>query len=373
MIGRFVIGNRGRAFSSTDSQAAGLGVLSDASLSLKLIPGWEIAGSIRNAQCVSQTERMYDSMLPAFDGIARADGAQLVTYVDADYVTGSWAFFESNVGIATTGDVPSQATNKNWMWAFPYEPRYSAVSRQVDIAGSFTTKGNYDGSTIVPTDRKPTRQLTVAVGFPELPPALDVFRYRIVVDYFVSGAIQNVVGAPGGDIIKALYGFGDANLRGMFDNGAVVGPTHFPTMRQTPVTNSVNRSVIEYSTSPIIRGWKHGLVNGFPTYSRAVFRRSRYGQFRDMLEQRLDTKFFVDVPSKGTPTITSAPVRVRFVDQSGRITKPENTWSQNLSFEATSSLPFFDGMQRNRPKPNLGTLNMANISIRADAFGNVSL
>ena len=371
-IGRFVIGDRGRAFSITNAQAAGLGVLSDTSLSMKLIPGWEIAGSIRNVQCVSSTERFYDSMLPAFDGISRADGAQLVTYTDANYVTGSWAFFESNTGVPTTGDVPAQATNKNWMWAFPFEPRYSAVSRQTDIVGSFTTKGNYDGDVIVATDRKPARQLTVAVGFPESPPSMDVFRYKIVVDYFGSGTIQNAVGAPGGDVIKALYGFGDGNLRGRFNNGAVAGPTHFPTMRQTPITNSVGRSKIEYSTSPIIRGWKHGLANGFPLYSRAVFRRARYGQFRDMLEQRPDTKYFIEAQSKSTPTVTSSPVRVHFVDQEGRITKPESTWSQNLSFEATSSLPFFDGVQRNRRDPNAAMLNVGNISVRADAFGNVS-
>ena len=92
-----------------------------------------------------------------------------------------------------------------------------------------------------------------------------------------------------------------------------------------------------------------------------------------MLEQRLDTKYFIESQGRGAPTVTSAPVRVHFVDSEGRPTKPENTWSQNLSFEATSSLPFFDGAQRNRPEPNLNVLNMGTIALRADAFGNVAL
>lgn len=44
-----------------------------------------------------------------------------------------------------------------------------------------------------------------------------------------------------------------------------------------------------FSVSPIIRGWKYGLYSALPTSTKCVFRRNRFGQPRDMLEQRLFT------------------------------------------------------------------------------------
>lgn len=43
---------------------------------------------------------------------------------------------------------------------------------------------------------------------------------------------------------------------------------------------------------PTIEGWKYGIYNGIPTKFSAVYRRGRYGQCRDMLEQRIYTKSF---------------------------------------------------------------------------------
>ena len=103
---------------------------------------------------------------------------------------------------------------------------------------------------------------------------------------------------------------------------------------------------------PKIRGWKYGLISALPENSSAVYRHDTYGQFRDMLEQRSDARFFKTVQRgsfKGRNFVTASPVRVRFVDEDGRLTMPEKTWSQNLSRFCTSSLPYFDdGIPRNR-------------------------
>ncbi len=49
-----------------------------------------------------------------------------------------------------------------------------------------------------------------------------------------------------------------------------------------------------------IRGFKYGLINTEPQFSSCVYRFGRYGQIRDMLEQRLFTAFQVyRVPDKG--------------------------------------------------------------------------
>jgi len=147
----------------------------------------------------------------------------------------------------------------------------------------------------------------------------------------------------------------------------------------------------EFGISPIIRGWKYGLYNGFPVHSHATFRRNRYGQFRDMLEQRLFTKFIhVDTTNVKNATrggdktrlsrissrlhllstdtkLQDGPVTVKFVRQEARVDSnglgtiitsnidPRQTNSQNLSTEAVSATPFFDGLSKNR-KISLGSL-----------------
>lgn len=74
-----------------------------------------------------------------------------------------------------------------------------------------------------------------------------------------------------------------------------------------------------------------------------------------MLEQRLDTKFFLeDMTEDGRNSgvknsMGSGPINIRFINTStGETTAPENTWASNLHFEASSSMPYFDGTFTNR-------------------------
>jgi hypothetical protein len=116
-------------------------------------------------------------------------------------------------------------------------------------------------------------------------------------------------------------------------------------------------------------GFRYGLINTEPMNTTAVFRHDRYGQYRDMLEQRPYTRFFKRIPrpssrfrifrSRGRRTntvITTGPVKIRFKSSlTGRRIKAVRTNSQNLSPVASSSLPYFDadrdGKFRNRPYP----------------------
>ncbi len=59
----------------------------------------------------------------------------------------------------------------------------------------------------------------------------------------------------------------------------------------------------------LINGWKQGVYHALPTKSFCYFRYNRYGQFRDMFEQRPDTKYH----STKTGASLEAPVKVRFV------------------------------------------------------------
>ena len=107
-------------------------------------------------------------------------------------------------------------------------------------------------------------------------------------------------------------------------------------------------------------GMRYGVLNFRPYYSSAIFRRDRYGQFRDMLEQRQYAKFYEMGLKDGTP----GPVEIRFVQvltnqqmNSDNIVQKETdsgtgntfgaavkkaTQSRNTSLVASSSIPFFD-------------------------------
>jgi len=98
------------------------------------------------------------------------------------------------------------------------------------------------------------------------------------------------------------------------------------------------------------QGFRYGVANTKKLMSEAVFRYDRCGQFRDMLEQRHDTRFFDDDPlgeclvlKDGGDVLGSAPVSIIFVDEYFDIISAEQTYSQNLSPFSTSSLPYFDG------------------------------
>ena len=116
------------------------------------------------------------------------------------------------------------------------------------------------------------------------------------------------------------------------------------------------------------RGWRYGLLNAFPTHTSCVFRRQQYGQFRDMLEQRQYSALYVDDPADVAVSRRAAGLRVRkrqiprrtaihatfryptFIDPTSTSFQltPAETQCSNLSVYATSSLPYFDGVVKNR-------------------------
>jgi hypothetical protein len=104
----------------------------------------------------------------------------------------------------------------------------------------------------------------------------------------------------------------------------------------------------------LLRGFKYGLINAVPTSPNAVFRYDTFGQFRDMLEPRPQSRFFED-SKLGEPAVTIA-----FYDRDGTPgVKPSSTNAQNLSLFATSSVPYSDmptstyGRDRSTVQPDL--------------------
>jgi len=95
-------------------------------------------------------------------------------------------------------------------------------------------------------------------------------------------------------------------------------------------------------------------------YPTTVFRANHFGYYRDILEQRHDSKRYdtsfvqkstgqLNFNKSTSTTLTASPTACIFVSQSSdTVVLPLLTKSSNLSTEFTCSLPFFDNISRNR-------------------------
>ena len=148
-------------------------------------------------------------------------------------------------------------------------------------------------------------------------------------------------------IMKLFFGFGD--WHGLpFDYSAAqtlnwIGqPSGSHAYVRATYREVTNTGSNDYGV--LLRGWKYGLYSGLPTHPSAVWRSDTYGQFRDRLEQPLMSRFYND-GRLGEPI-----VNIQFFNRAGDPgVDPETTNSQNLSKFATSSMPYYDNVAKDRP------------------------
>ena len=303
----FLNANRGRAASTIEGSirfpflnSVYENAQSDREGNYRFIPGF-----IRGVQLRSDNERYFDTITPRIDYITRINGGVIriasVGGEERAYVT-----------IGHLSSVDSSITDETWNRAFPFEPKYADAPRLLD--GNSNIVGvDSAGNTKI---RQPTLRRMGFMGTPNFA-------------NFVLQPHPFKLGYPvsGDEMLVEYFGFGDDKFHtgsvGKYDGlGGVKG--------QKP------------------RGFKYGLMNVRPTFVKMIVRYDRYGQFRDILEQRLDAKFF-DITGVGSRI---SPINIKFVERSSNLsTDPNQTFSSNLSTEATSSLPYFDGLVRNREEP----------------------
>ena len=111
-----------------------------------------------------------------------------------------------------------------------------------------------------------------------------------------------------------------------------------------------NRNSGSYGVVAKPAGFKYGLINAIEQNPVAVYRGSKFGQFRDMLEQRPYTRFFdknLNLMARNQWVVRNRFQEPTWTDPSGKIEKkePSETQSSNLSVFSTSSLPFFDDIE----------------------------
>jgi len=320
-----------------------------------------------------------------------------------------------------TGSI-NPGVDRYWTRSFPFEPRYSSVGREkqqnynnveTNLFASFypdtgasipaifekAIKKVKKSGLIVGTvglDRVSRHNIYQRAGVPSTGSSnsyqdeIGYFYHRWAADVDLQSSIDdgfgNIFTSTGSceprDLNKVLFGFGDS-ITVFYDKTMVSandptgytrrGTYNWPEFRKNKATEhrfgglngyeSVSGSV--WCTGPIIRGWKYGLYNGLPDFSCAYFRQGRYGQFRDMLEQRIYTAYINDSENGLSNSATDqGPITVKFLDSNENLMNPYDSQSQNLSQYATSSLPYFDLEQRNRTSDSTMTnLSLINVNI----------
>jgi hypothetical protein len=303
---------------------------------------YELASFSRNIQISSQ-ERYYDSIPPAIDDILIQTSHRLHAYPLFDEKTNKICT------LAHFDQWGSSISNLTWTRSYPFEPAYSTCIRKMidkfrsrnyyfngSVGGYFGQPLNFDNNFVIYQTVNSTTS-------------------KLVLDKDGS----EVTGMKNEDALKYLYGIGDENQCYEY-NTVLFGATNRPSTLVSNVSASYGHAGV------LLRGWKYGLINANPQYTKTHWKRDHFGYLRDMLEQRHDSKFYFPNGLSqggviGQSYIDNSPVAIKFVNVSGTIVRPEETYSSNLSFEATSSLPYFDGFVRNRESP-LRTIGIQNFS-----------
>ena len=319
----------------------------------------------RNVSFYDKSEQFYDTMLPSFGKMLSKIGTNALVYnansglsylgvvTLASNNGGTMGVYRTNGQTEYGKDVYKPLND--WYHRFPFQSPFIDIKRQQDPFSDFSGLGAdaVGGST---TGKHKVKILRVYTqGWSSDPEASNMAE-----DDFSDGPGQQDV-YEFNQWRKFFFGFGDKNTYSYSFTGSQ--PSEADRSRNIrgntncPQDFGINDSSVP--TTPIlIRGWKYGIQNGFAENTNVVFRRNSYGQFRDMLEQRRDGKFYKNKEANslnflGKTAVNTSPVQIRFVDSEGNIVEPGNTDSSNQHFEATSSLPYFDdgadyGRIRNR-------------------------
>lgn len=290
-------------------------------------------------------------------------------------------------------------SNRSWTKSFPFSSKYAGlqrylnpVKRSVDTSHTYFThvNSNNNSASYITSNPLATQSHRLRFAWPAsgsineswdlnyisdtngIAFSMDTHgAYNTLQAILASAELASFSGvdfveASDQDHIKIFYGFGDKNTL-LFNPSGSVNFVEFPldimpasqAACSTYITRSTgggSPSFWHFSASlpikPIIRGWKYGVYSGLPTKTKAVWRRDHYGQFRDLLEQRIDTKFYIagkvdrNLEEK---YVNSSPVQIRFINLNGDVINPaSSTRSSNISEEATSSLPYTADIATNR-------------------------
>lgn len=160
------------------------------------------------------------------------------------------------------------------------------------------------------------------------------------------------------DGLKTYYGFGSGTpiqLDGNFTPSEFVFlPKKAVSFEDIKVSQDPTAMDTLRFVAPKPEGYRYGILNVDPQASKCVFRRDRFGQPRDMLEQRTSSKFLLT--TDGTTTVGESVVKIGFVTGSVAYERATayQTVTSSQSYNPTDSgiydqeyrsgMPYFDNL-----------------------------
>lgn len=309
----------------------------------------DLKKSSRNVTHLCDNEKFWDCRVPdPFECILACNPLVKLGGYDISSTTISFMLYTGNTLFANAGIATDTGQGiKDWMMTYPYEQRYRDVTQKFSdslIGALFSRKdpggfGTFKSFT-------PYQALSIEVGHSSSTGVLRQMGSEVDTNFSLGHT-----GLTKPEFLKAFYGIGNGHSN--VDNQHV-------TFRVG--SNTLSQSVV-------LRGWRYGMMSALPLYSNVVYRRDRFGQPRDMLEQRLDAVFFDEIGLSangnlgGVVGTKDGPVQVKFYDREGNITDPLRTLTSNMSTYATSSVPYTDGIARNRAEIDYDNLNISVVTV----------
>ena len=265
-----------------------------------------LSGSFQRFRAFNnRQQRFYDTIMPNIEAMWKVDGVDLFP---ENNVLMTLAFGKSLedfnfVASLENGSIQSHH-HQSWRKIFPFESRYNRVGKKI------SQKTIYIQMPIISEGVIGNKTFMTVLGQPDFPLP------------FV-GDLNAIINSTN----MFLFGFG-SNAQNTFAIAQASDGFH-GTRFERP------------------RGYKYGILNVLPQFTKNIYRGDKFGQRADMLEQAQDSRFLV-----GSSFTSEGPLRIRFVadddedDQYIILDEDEiieNTFeSSNVSIYATSSLPFFD-------------------------------
>ncbi len=294
----------------------------------------------RFATYIDYSERYYDSLVPAPDDISRINGASFINYNNV------FNFVHVGPGNGLSAITSSLSPDRNWGRSFPFAPEYASLQRYADPFKLRVGERRLDTSAAsVVNNTRPINNFSVVWSEGRDSSGANTVDNNIK---FLRGLPDASTTVPPRDgALRLYYGIGDGiiamDLTGSnntADNTLINVPKllRFRAGGAFLLATTPPIEVYEYGDVEI-RGWKYGLISGLSYYTTAIFSRSRFGHFADLLEQRKYSKFYNENDGK---------VKESVINRKFTQLDPYDTYCSNMSIEATSSLPYFDGEIRNR-------------------------
>ena len=256
---------------------------------------------LRGVKLKDTTERYYDSLMPS-----------LAKYFARSEMSGT--IFERAMPGVTTGNRPARGYKDLRLRSF-----YFSGAMECSAPGSITRWKGYRALPF-PYEGNPSRVLKDDVGLIVSASYLDE-AYETILDYT--------------SLKEALFQVGIQQQE---------FPVYVSNTRRPAGT--VGHQIISDDKFSGARALRYGIASVRPLHTTMVYRYDHYGQFRDLLEQRIVTRFY-DVSDSDT-RILDSPLQILFVNAQNQLIEAASTLSQNLSPFATSSKPYFDNMQVDR-------------------------